>query len=269
MVGDARQAIYRFRGASPINMRRFGQDFPGAVVQQLGFNYRSQEPIVETVATFGRTMQLTGTRSWQAVRAHTDGEVVLRVAEDGDAEGDGIATEIQARHASGTSYRDQAVLCRSHTVLARVAARLEAAGVPVLYLGDVFERPEIRDLLSLLSLAAGDARGLVRVAEFPEYRIPLADVRTLLELARAREEYFPRAFRLMDECALSDAGRQGLALLRAHLSGITFGTDAWKLLALSVRTRRLCAPPARRRVRERAAAAPCDLPVPGIPPGPA
>ena len=42
--------------------------------------------------------------------------------------------------------------------------------------------------------------------------------------------YFPRAFRLIEGCALSDAGRQGLELLRVHLSGITFGTDAWKLL---------------------------------------
>jgi len=130
VVGDARQAIYRFRGASPINMTRFGQDFPGAVVQQLAFNYRSQESVVETVAAFGRTMQLPGTPTWEAVRGKGDGEVFLRVAADGDAEGDGIAGEIEARHTDGTSYRDQAVLCRSHTVLARVAARLEQAGQP-------------------------------------------------------------------------------------------------------------------------------------------
>ena len=31
VVGDARQSIYRFRGASPISMSRFAsQDFPGA-----------------------------------------------------------------------------------------------------------------------------------------------------------------------------------------------------------------------------------------------
>jgi DNA helicase-2/ATP-dependent DNA helicase PcrA len=232
VVGDARQAIYRFRGASPINMTRFGRDFPGAVVQQLGFNYRSQQPIVETVAAFGQTMQLAGTPDWEAVRGQTNGEVLVRVAEDGDAEGDGIAREILARHAGGVSYRDQAVLCRSHTVLARVAARVEAAGVPMLYLGDLFERPEIRDLLSLVSLGAGDGRGLVRVAQFPEYQIPLADVRTLLALARERDQFFPRALRLVDEAAgLSDRGRRGFELLRDHLDGITFGTDAWKLLA--------------------------------------
>jgi superfamily I DNA/RNA helicase/Zn-dependent peptidase ImmA (M78 family) len=231
VVGDARQAIYRFRGASPINMTRFGRDFPGAIVQQLAFNYRSQAPIVETVATFGRTMQLSGTPTWDAVRGQHDGKAVVRIAEDGDAEGDGMARQIQEQHAAGIAYRDQAVLCRSHTVLARVAARLERSGVPVLYLGDLFERPEIRDLLAVLSLAAGDARGLVRIAEFPEYCIPLADARALLELAREREQFFPRALNLVDELpGLSDVGRRGLRLLREHLSGITFRTDAWKLL---------------------------------------
>ena len=36
-------------------------------------------------------------------------------------------------------------------------------------LGDLFERSEIRDLLAVVSLSAGDGRGLVRIAEFPEY----------------------------------------------------------------------------------------------------
>ena len=30
VVGDVRQSIYRFRGASPINMSMFADDFPGA-----------------------------------------------------------------------------------------------------------------------------------------------------------------------------------------------------------------------------------------------
>lgn len=41
VVGDARQSIYRFRGASATNMAQFSKDFPGAQVRQLAVNYRS------------------------------------------------------------------------------------------------------------------------------------------------------------------------------------------------------------------------------------
>ena len=45
VVGDARQSIYRFRGASPLNIRSFEEDFPGASRFSLDVNYRSQEPL--------------------------------------------------------------------------------------------------------------------------------------------------------------------------------------------------------------------------------
>src|SRR3546814_6634978 len=46
VVGDSRQSIYRFRGASLANMARFSTDYAGAVVDQLGVNYRSTEQVV-------------------------------------------------------------------------------------------------------------------------------------------------------------------------------------------------------------------------------
>jgi superfamily I DNA/RNA helicase len=83
----------------------------------------------------------------------------------------------------------------------------------------------------MVSFVAGDERGLVRIAEFPEYQIPLPDVRRLLALARERRQWFPQALELVDEAdALSAAGRRGLQLLRSYLEGITSWTDAWKLL---------------------------------------
>ena len=46
VVGDARQAIYRFRGAAPENVRLFAKDFPGAVTFQLSENYRSCPEVI-------------------------------------------------------------------------------------------------------------------------------------------------------------------------------------------------------------------------------
>ena len=101
-------------------------------------------------------------------------------------------------------------------------AELEDLGVPVLYLGNLFERPEVRDMLSLLSLTCeADGRGLVRVARFPEYEIPLDDVLTLLELSRRLNVPFPDALDLAASATtISTEGKVGLALLARHLNGM-------------------------------------------------
>jgi DNA helicase-2/ATP-dependent DNA helicase PcrA len=237
VVGDVRQAIYRFRGAAPGNMRLFIHDFPGAQVRSLRRNYRSQPAIVGVFTELASRMQTTvagGTAftPWVVERPNAVGNVVQLVAEDAAAEGAAVAQEVARRRGEGIPYRDQAVLCRSHAALARIAAHLEAAGVPVLYLGNLFERAEIRDLLALLSLASGDERGLVRVARFTEYQIPLADVQALLALAREHLLPFLRALTLAGEVPfLTEQGKSGLARLKQHLDGICYNTSAWNMLS--------------------------------------
>lgn len=238
VVGDARQSIYRFRGASPDNMRLFAEDFPGAKVLPLRTNYRSGASIVRVVSGFASTMPPAaggeGFSSWE-VHRETAGQVAMEVADDFAAEATGLARTIQARQAGGAGvpFRRQAILCRSHTWLARIGAALEAADIPIFYLGDLFERREVRDLLSLLSLSAeGDGSGLLRVARFPEYQIPLDDVLRLFELARAQGQYFPEALNLAQEApGISERGKVGLALLARHLAGVHYGMRAWTTLS--------------------------------------
>ncbi|MPZ13594.1 MAG: AAA family ATPase [Chloroflexi bacterium] len=237
VVGDARQAIYRFRGAAPTNMRLFTEDFPGAKVRALGRNYRSQPPIVDVVAGLAPTMRAARGgppfTPWEPARPAAGGRILMEIADDLDAEGDGLAREIERHRAAGIAYREQAVLCRSHTVLGRIAARLEDAGVPILYLGDLFERPEVRDMLALVALTCEpDGRGLVRVARFSEYEIPLADVRALLRLAREHDVPFPGALGLAEDAdTISPRGKAGLGLLASHMSGLRHVSHPWTLLA--------------------------------------
>lgn len=237
VVGDARQAIYRFRGAAPVNMRLFPEDFPGAKVKALRRNYRSQPMIVDVFAGLAPTMRAARGgppfTPWTPVRPAAGGRVLVKIADDLAGEGDGLAREIERQRSAGIAYGEQAVLCRSHTYLGKIAAQLECAGVPVLYLGDLFERPEVRDVLALLTLACEpDGRGLVRVARFPEYQIPLADVRVLLALASERDVPFPRALDLaQDVDAISARGKAGIALLSRHVEGLFYGTRPWTLLA--------------------------------------
>jgi len=193
VVGDTRQSIYRFRGASPTNMRKFTEDFTDAVIKPLEVNYRSRPTVINTFASFAPKMKASSGLAFTPWRSHRDSEsgaVRMEIAENLDAEAAGIAKTIMDRKSEGCSFRDQAILCRSHTTMARIGTRLEDAGIPILYLGDLFEREEIRDLLSLISLAyRGDGYDLIRIAFFSEYKIPLKDV--VAFIAYAREMTFP------------------------------------------------------------------------------
>lgn len=229
VVGDARQAIYGFRGAKAGILREFTAVFPGASVRALQTNYRSNPAIVAKINAlaphvgYGTGHTFT---PWLAHRAEASGQqseaFQYTVLPDKEAEANAIAAEMTRLHATGVLYREQAVLCRSHTVLRRIAAALDARGVPALFLGDLFERPEVRDLLSFVALAAGpDGRGLLRVARFPHYAVPDADVRVLLDAAQAREIAFPAALTLATAASLpglSAAGREGLERIAADVA---------------------------------------------------
>ena len=56
VVGDARQSIYRFRGASSVNMAGFKTEFPTADVDQLGISYRSTQQIIDAFIAFAQDM---------------------------------------------------------------------------------------------------------------------------------------------------------------------------------------------------------------------
>lgn len=58
-VGDAKQSIYRFRGASSFNMSRFGRDdFPSGQRGRLTVNYRSVAEVCDAVRHFATGMRV-------------------------------------------------------------------------------------------------------------------------------------------------------------------------------------------------------------------
>lgn len=218
VVGDVRQAIYRFRGASPLNMARFADDFPGAKTTDLSVNYRSGGKIVRLFETFGATMSGTASAQTPRLAAHRGedrGTINFDIATNRESENHGIAQTILQRVGAGTKFSDHAVIGRTHRILAKLAAQLERAGVPCLYFGDFFERPEVRDLLSLLSLVSEPRGiGLLRIAQAPCYGIPPKDLAILFALRRERSVTMLSLLRDLESVTgLSEAGRRGLERL--------------------------------------------------------
>lgn len=237
VVGDVRQSIYRFRGASPLNMAKFRQQFNGAGRTDLKVNYRSGGRIVSTFEAFGRSMTVASEEaSVPELTPHhgaDTGTVAYNVAATREAEFEGIASRIRDLKAAGESYRGHAVLARSHTVLSRLADHFEKTGIPALYFGDFFERPEIRDMLSLLSVVSeGEGIGLFRVGRWPRYAVLPLDLQTVLHWVRDNKTSMLKALRALDLVpGLSEAGRSGLQRLADDVGTVQFTTSPHTFLA--------------------------------------
>lgn len=235
VVGDVKQSIYRFRGASAYNMARFDRmDFPGGRRGRLTKNYRSSEEIVKAFLKFASGIpSVQGSDvSLEAARGKSGRPPEYRFVDRADSEVAAVAEAIEEMRKDGFSYREQAVLSSGNDRLGRFAYGLERLGIPVLYLGSLFERDEIKELLSLISLVVdGRAMGLVRIAATDRFAVPLADVSLLLSHL-ASNELAPLGWAeaLDDISGLSPDGRAALQSIGRILDVFQRHADPWRVL---------------------------------------
>jgi superfamily I DNA/RNA helicase len=237
-VGDARQSIYRFRGASSYNLDRFGnEDFPGGVRSHLSENYRSFGAVIASSAQFASEMVITGDGSALIpTRGNGEHRPQMRRVQTGPDEIVAVADAIEEMRAAGYAYRDQSVLCTGNEKLANHGWALERLGVPVLFLGSLFERDEVKDMLSLLSLLVDRrAMGLLRLACLSQFPMTLSDVAGVIKHAR-EHELEPGQWRgaIADIPELSDGGRASLASVAALLDEFDAKSDPWTVIATAL-----------------------------------
>ncbi|MCW5136970.1 UvrD-helicase domain-containing protein [Burkholderia cenocepacia] len=255
VVGDSKQSIYRFRGASAFNISRFGvDDFPGGDTGYLERNYRSVPEIVNSFSTFATSMRAAGPQSaLEADRVSRGFSPELQVVATGELTSAALAENISQLRQAGYSFRDQAVLCKGNQKLSELAQELERLGVPVLFLGSLFDRQEVKDLVALLSLLTDRrAMGLVRVACWPEFAMSLEDVTHVFEHLRTTE-FEPRDWSgAFNE--LSQEGQAALVALSDALADFESTAHPWIVLTsiLLDRTRMAARITASSRVDERA-----------------
>lgn len=235
-VGDLRQAIYRFRGASPANIQRFESDFPGGFRLSLGYNYRSRPGLVRLFGGMARQMASgAGTQdAWTAFRSEGHSpQVSLAAPASEEAQAGWLAQQISEREVGGVRLRDQAILVPTNRHAAEIAGLLGERGISVQYAGSLFDRPEIKDLLALLSLASEpDGVALLRVAQFQETGIPTSDARRIIESAREAGQRFPSALQwALENVELSAEGRDGMVRLCDTLLPVAYRGDAWLVLS--------------------------------------
>jgi DNA helicase II / ATP-dependent DNA helicase PcrA len=156
VVGDPRQTIYSFTGATSAYLTGFAAEYPNATVLRLVRNYRSTPQVV---ACANRLMTASAE---PALVAQQDSGPPADFTEHEDeiAEAAVVAARAQAFMAAGTPPRQMAVLVRVNAQTERFERALAEAGVPCQVRGAerFFDRAEVRQATGLLRAAARSAQ---------------------------------------------------------------------------------------------------------------
>jgi len=179
VVGDPRQTIYSFTGASPDYLLKFAARFPHAEVIRLHRDYRSTPQIVDLANQLMSRSSEQAVAGLRLVGQRPEGpEPTITELADEPAEADSIARQCLALIAQGVPPAEIAVLFRINAASAAYETALARSGVPyVLHGGQrYFDRPEVRQALVLLRAAArsertgdpADSRGAAQIPRGPE-----------------------------------------------------------------------------------------------------
>ncbi len=144
VVGDDDQAIYQWRGSDVRNIVEFATRYPRVRTFTITENRRSRPRIVESAASFAKTILVRLDKEMTANRDPAPVEIVTWSAESEAEECTRIAETIRRLHDSGLAYRDVAVLVRGRVTYPALLGAFDAHGVPVQPAGrtGLFARPE-------------------------------------------------------------------------------------------------------------------------------
>ncbi|KND51038.1 MAG: DNA helicase II / ATP-dependent DNA helicase PcrA [Parcubacteria bacterium C7867-007] len=191
VVGDEKQAIYRFQGADSSHFKTFTEHYPRTEVISLTTSYRSRQGILDKAHTLIQAVpSATGTHLALAGREESATISVL-AAPDPLAERDQIAQLISDAIAAGTEPHEIAVIAARNSTANEFAEILTARGVPTLRAGDVLlsSRATLRGILALMRAIADplDVSSVREALLAPWWPLALSERAELLRQNRDNE----------------------------------------------------------------------------------
>lgn len=162
VIGDPKQSIYGFRGATRDMFAVFRADFPACEVVNLETNYRSYPEVVAIAnAIFPNETTLTPhhtthglVRVMRTLNEYTEADAALKIIE----EGVGGTTMLSAGTGlGGRRFRDFAIIYRTHRSAHVIEQRLHDSGIPYQVVGEdsPYEQPETRAIIDTLRWLEG------------------------------------------------------------------------------------------------------------------
>jgi DNA helicase-2/ATP-dependent DNA helicase PcrA len=198
-VGDPRQSIYGWRGASAGNLQRFGADFGGNRESGLTRSFRNGEAILTVANAVAASLPVDGLAQRPLVpgpgRTGT-GQVECALLETVAEEAALVADRLVDAHGRGVAWGEMAVLSRKRSAFPRLEQALTERGVPVevVGLGGLLVRPEVADVVATLQVLGDATAGsaLLRLLGGPRWRLGPRDLARLGERAALLARRAPR-----------------------------------------------------------------------------
>lgn len=240
VVGDIRQAIHHWRGASLKSLMKFSSVFEaqagGKKVGRysLDQNRRSHKEILDLVNEVGKRHRLETLLPLDKMEATKGacGEkpTVVNCAKRADVIGAVIA-EVIALQKAGVPYGKQTVLCRNSNDVHRSAEGLAKAGIPIVHIGELAQRPEVKLLLCMMQLLVErQPRALIGLMSIPSLRMSMADIQTLFQASDADVAYQRGRWLTNPPPGLSAAGVKVLTALRKLLGANRHYSNPWSFV---------------------------------------
>lgn len=221
VVGDDKQAIFRFQGASLENFHHFKTLYPTARIVQLTESYRSGQRILDTAHALisnggGNHAELLAKGD---VGAHS---IEVCSLQNSESERRWVAHEVKKLIAEGVSPHEIALIYRTNKEGSECAQSLEEAGLTVTIESDqnALEDPLIRRLLALVRMAASPHDNALVLAGLHASFSALAPV----------DIYRIAGFAAREELTISEVLSDVALLERAGVKKVKLFSELWNQL---------------------------------------
>ncbi len=209
VVGDEKQAIYRFQGASLDNFLYFSDIYKGAKIITLTSNYRSDQKILDVA----HNSIATDDPLLKDLRVPLQAEQKLSVIvsqqnfSHSAIEDSWVVQQIVNHQKSGVPYDEMAIIVRTNREVEKFSKLLRKENIPTLPSadGDVLEHPITLQIINLIKVVIEpkNEQALAELLHAPYLGIPTPDLVTFL----SARNIGTRLFDLIEsEARLSEIG---------------------------------------------------------------
>lgn len=180
VVGDDKQAIYRFQGASLENFLYFREKYPELKLIVLEENYRSSQMILDMADSL-----LSGDKKLLAKGGHSDEPIKIGEFSSLQVEEYFLAQDISDKIKKGVPPEQIAVFYRDNKDVFALAKALEQAGVPVAIESeqDILSDVDLRKLITIFRAVerVGDEKLFAETLHINFFNFPPLEVYRLIQ----------------------------------------------------------------------------------------